>query len=73
MLDRIKKILYDSYSIENITPETNIKNDLGLTSFDFLNLILKINNEFGIMIPPIQYREINTVEDLMIYLEANSK
>lgn len=69
MLNQLKTLLKKNYNIEDISTETNIKTDLGLTSFDFINLIALIEDTFGVEIEEEKYHSINTVGDLIEYLE----
>lgn len=69
MLSQLKTLLKKNYNIEDIRTETNIKTDLGLTSFDFINLIALIEDTFGVEIEEEKYHSINTVGDLIEYLE----
>ena len=38
MFEEICKILKENYGIDKVTPETNFKKDLGLNSFDLMEL-----------------------------------
>lgn len=69
MLNKLKALLKTNYDIENIGTETNIKTDLGLTSFDFINLIALIEDTFGVELEEEKYHSIHTVGDLIEYLE----
>lgn len=69
MLEELKTLLKKNYPIDDISMETNIKTDLGLTSFDFINLIALIEDTFHIEIEEEKYHSINTVGDLIKYLE----
>lgn len=69
MLEELKTLLKKNYSIDDISMETNIKTDLGLTSFDFINLIALIEDTFHIEIEEEKYHSINTVGDLIEYIE----
>lgn len=70
MFNELKKIMKDNYDITNIKLESNFKKDFGLTSFDFINLICLIEEKFGIEIEECKYRSLNTVEELVYYLES---
>ena len=70
MFDDIKKILKKNYKIKEITLNTNFKTDLGLTSFDFVNLIVIIEDLYNIEIEENKYRALNTIKDLITYLES---
>lgn len=69
MLDQLRQLLRDNYQIDNISTQTNIKTDLGLTSFDFIHLIVLIEDTFGVELEEEKYRSIHTVGELMEYIE----
>lgn len=70
MFEELKKILRDNYQIEDIELSTNFKKDLDLTSFDFVNLISLIEDKYRIEIEEECYRSLNTVQELIEYLES---
>lgn len=70
MFEELKKILKDNYQIEDIELSTNFKKDLDLTSFDFVNLITLIEDKYKIEIEEESYRSLNTVQELIEYLEG---
>lgn len=70
MLSDLKVMMKENYDITNIKLESNFKNDFGLTSFDFINLICLIEEKFSIEIEEAMYRKLNTVDDLVRYLES---
>ncbi len=71
MLEQMKALLKKNYNINDISEETNFKTDLGLTSFDFINLIAVIEDTFGVEIEEEQYYSINTIGDLIKYIESS--
>ena len=73
MLEQIQALLKKNYHIEDISIETNIKTDLGLNSFDFINLIALIEDTFGVELEEEKYHSINTVGDLIEYIENNKR
>lgn len=54
---------------ESITPDTDIKNGLSMTSFDLVCLSDEIYEEFGIVLNADDYRECNTVGRLVARIE----
>lgn len=70
MLDEFKKILKEEYDIDNVKLTSNFKTDFGLTSFDFINLICLIEDMFNIEIEESEYRNLNTMSDLINYIES---
>ena len=49
---------------EEITPESTLRGDCGLTSFDSVCLLDALCNEFGKNVDEITVRECQTVQDL---------
>ena len=52
-----------------ITPETRIKRDLGADSIDILQLRMRIEDQYGIVIPDQALATFDTVGDVVAYLE----
>lgn len=75
MIKRLEKIFVEYMGIENIeiNRETNIKNDLGLNSFDLAQLVCNVEDEFDVEIPDSEMKNIKTVGDVVDYLEKASQ
>ncbi len=73
MLEQLRELLKKNYAIDTISEETNIKTDLGLTSFDFINLIAMIEDAFDVELDEEKYHTIRTVGDLIEYIENAQK
>lgn len=71
MLEKIRNILEEYVDIpkEQISMETNLLNDLGLSSLDVVNIIVAFEDEFGIEIPDRKLSEIVTVGDVVKLLQ----
>lgn len=69
MFEEIKKILSEEYGITELTMSTNFKKDLGLSSFDFMNLICIVEDRYQVELDEETYRSLTTIEDLTNYLE----
>ena len=71
MLDRIRNIICEFVDIdpESITPETNIRTDLGLNSLELVNLAVDIEEEFDVEIPDREAMGLETVADAMRIIE----
>ena len=57
---------------DEITADTLIKSDLGLSSFDLVCLGDDIFNEFGVKFTADDFRAYNTVVKLSSYIEAHA-
>lgn len=64
---RVRQILVDKLAVypEEITPEANIKDDLGADSLDVLELIMELEQEFNITIPDDAVENIVTVQQAL--------
>ncbi len=71
--EKVIKILNEQLDIdpEEITMESDIGEDLGADSLDVVDLIMTIEDEFGIEVPDEDIETIKTVGELVSYIEAN--
>lgn len=71
MINKLKEIFVESTGIADIdiTKDTNIKNDLGLNSFDLAQLVCTIEDEFDIEISDSAIKNFKTVGDVIEYIE----
>ncbi len=68
MLDQLIEIIVnncDGIQAENITVDTDLTADLGLTSLDIVNCISEAEDAFGTEIPDEKLENIRTVKDLL--------
>ncbi len=70
MLEEVKKILAEEYRITDVTRDTDFKKELGLNSFDFMNLICIAEEKFNVELEEEKYRNMSTVGELCDYLES---
>ena len=71
MFDKVQAILAKQLRIapERITLDSQIKKDLGADSLDILQLLMRIEDQYGIAIPDKALATFNTVRDVVTYLE----
>ena len=55
--------------VDTITPESRIMDDLGADSLVILQLLMKIEDDYGIMIPDEELVGFTTVGDVVAYLD----
>ena len=70
MLERITEIL-SKYTKEEITAESTLVNDLGLSSFDIVSIVTAFEDEFDIEISDRDIRKLVSVADIIDYIENN--
>jgi len=70
MEEKIIKLMVEKLSLEEsaITLDASIKDDLGVDSLDLFELIIALEEEFNIEIPQEDVLEINTVNEIVTYL-----
>ena len=71
--DKIKDIIIDQLQVEEseVNMDTNLMKDLSADSLDAVEIIMAIEDTFGIEIPDEDAEKFQTVEDLVKYVEEN--
>lgn len=71
MLERLIALLseYMVLDPQEITPETDLRADLGLNSLEFIHLIAALEREFHVQIPEREAISFQVIGDVMAYLE----
>lgn len=71
MFEKVKEILIRQLRLKNkeVLPESKIMDDLGADSLDILQLLMTIEDEYGIAIPDEELVKFVTVRDVVTYLE----
>ncbi len=71
MFEQMKKIVAENLNVEEeiITPESSFKEDLKADSLDLIEMIMAMEEEFGMEIPSEDLEGLVTVQDLMTYIE----
>lgn len=57
---------------ESMTADTKIADDLGADSLDLVDLLMSIEDEFGVEIPDEEVENITTIGDVVDYIAKNS-
>jgi acyl carrier protein len=68
---KVKEIIMDKLgtSEEKITPEASFRNDLGADSLSTVELMMELEDAFGIDIEDEEAEKIQTVKDAIAYIE----
>ena len=71
MEEKIIKILSEITGAppEEISADTRIVADLGMSSFDLADTVVTAEEEYGIRIPDERFQEIETVADIVRIME----
>lgn len=73
MFEQVKELIMDALDMEEekITLEANFKEDLGIDSLDLFEMVMTVEDNFDIEIPSEDLEGIQTVGDLVKYIEAH--
>ena len=73
MLEKIREILVEQLNLkpEEIIETASFKDDLGVDSLDLFELVMSLEEEYGFEIPAEDMADLNTVGDVIRYLEEN--
>ena len=71
VFDKVKKIIVDQLDVEEdkVTEAASITDDLGADSLDVVDLVMSFEEEFDIEIPDDQVEKIETVGDIVKFIE----
>ena len=73
--EKIKQIIVDQLGVDDseVTMEASFIDDLGADSLDTVELVMALEEEFGIEIPDEDAEKIVTVSDIIKYIESKQK
>ena len=66
MLEKIQAMLADALNLplEKVTADAKIVDDLGADSLDVVELLSRLEDEYGVMIPDDEVEKLVTVSDV---------
>ncbi len=75
MFEKVKNMLVNDLQInpDDIKPEAELINDLGINSLELADLILLCEEKFGLEVKDDDIHKFITVGDVVTYLEENTK
>ena len=75
LTEKVKEIIAKQLSVkvEAIQDSTNIAEELGADSLDLVEILMSLEDEFGISIPDEVIPQIKTIKDIVDYIESSKK
>ena len=75
IFEKIKNIIVEQLQVAEtaVTEDASFIDDLGADSLDLVELIMALEEEFGIEIPDADAEKVVTVGDVVSYIKENVK
>jgi len=72
--DKVRQIIADQLGVkkEEVTDNAKFVDDLGADSLDTVELVMALEEEFGVEIPDEDAEKLSTVGDALRYIEEKS-
>lgn len=72
MFEKIKTMVVDNLGVDEaqVTMTSSFKEDLGADSLDLFELVMALEEEFGVEIPTEDLEKILNIEDVIKYIES---
>lgn len=70
--ETVKRVLIDELSVDeaDVTEVASLQDDLGADSLDSVELIMSLEEEFGIEIDPSQAENLKTVDEIVSFVDS---
>ncbi len=70
IIDRINAFMVEDFEVDNdnITPDANLKETLDLDSLDYIDLVVAIEQNFGVKVKPEDFQQMITIQDFYDYI-----
>lgn len=75
MIEKVKELVSEQLGIDKntVSAESNIIEDLGADSLDVIEMLMTLEEEFGITIPDEKINQIKTIQQIVDLIEECEK
>ncbi|MEF9840092.1 MAG: acyl carrier protein [Lachnospiraceae bacterium] len=75
MLEKIQKLVAEGLGVnpEEVLENSSFKEDLGADSLDLFELVMSLEEEFGVEIPTEDLEKITTVGEVIKYINTHKE
>ncbi len=75
IFEKLKELVVDQLGVDDdeVTLDASIKDDLGADSLDLVDLVMSVEEEFGVKIADDDLESIKTVSDIVEYIADNAE
>jgi acyl carrier protein len=73
IMEKVKAVIVDQLTVEedDVTEDAAFVDDLGADSLDIVELVMALEEEFGVSIPDEDAEKIRTVGDAVSFISSN--
>jgi acyl carrier protein len=70
--EKVKNFLIEDLEIDeaNIFPEAKLKEDMGIDSLDYVDIVVIVDKNFGFKIKPQEMTDVKTLAQFYDYIES---
>lgn len=70
--DKVRDFLIEDLEVdeEKILPDARLKEDVGIDSLDFVDIVVIVEKNFGFKIKPEEMAPVKTLKDFYDYIES---
>ncbi len=74
IFEKVKEVIVEQLNVDEdeVTPDASFIDDLGADSLDIVELVMALEESFGISIPDEEAENIKTVGDAVEYIASNA-
>lgn len=74
ILEKVKDVIVDQLTVEedDVNEDASFVDDLGADSLDIVELVMALEESFGVSIPDEDAENIKTVGDAVAFIEASA-
>ena len=75
IVEKVKQIISEQFGVDEdeVTPSATFVDDLGADSLDQVELVMALEEPFGLEIPDEDAEKIRTVQDAIDYIDKHAK
>lgn len=75
MFEKIRDLIVEEVGVdeEQVTMDASFKNDLNIDSLDLFEMVMTLEEEFDVEIPSEDLENIDTVGNLIQYIESHQE
>jgi acyl carrier protein len=75
LVEKVKQIIAEQLGVDEgeVTPSASFVDDLGADSLDQVELVMALEEAFGVEIPDEDAEKLRTVRDALDYIEKHAK